>query len=645
MDKRWTENRIGGGLQALLRNLLLLLLLLAAGGPVSGAEAPRITLRLEGVSLGEALRRVSNAAGYEFFYNSGQLLDVDKRIDASYDNTPLQEVLDDIFDATPFAARIQERTIVVYNRPAQERAAEALEEQRVTLEGVVRDAANRQPMVGVTVVVEGSTVGTATDAAGNWSLTLPRGVYNVLFSFVGYEPHVHRFDGRNAAEFREVKLLQSAVEVGDVVVTGVYQRKKESFTGSATTFKSKELMAVGTQSVLQSLATLDPSFKITESVQFGSDPNRMPDFEIRGKSSVVGLKEEYGTDPNQPLFILDGFETTLETVMNLNMNRVASVTLLKDAASTAIYGSKASNGVVVIETKMPEKGRLQLSYKGDFSITSADLTDYNLMNAAEKLQFETLAGVYTDETDLANQLRLDKLRNERLKGIAQGIDTYWLSEPLRTGFTHKHNIYAEGGEEKIRYGIGLSYGSVQGVMKDSDRETLGGNIDLIYRTGKFQFSNKLTIDYQKTNDPTVSFAEYAAANPYYKKTNDEGQIEKYLYYYRNELTGETEAIGNPLWNAHLNNYDTGDKFGFTNNFILEWFVTEDFRMRGKFGITHASATSENRLSPLHTDFDDMEETEKGLYSHSLTKSTSYEGDITATYGRLFAGRSVRTSRW
>ena len=95
MDKRWTANRIGGGLKALLHNLLLLLLLLAAGGPASGAEAPRITLRLEGVSLGEALRRVSNAAGYEFFYNSGQLLDVDKRIDASYDNTPLQEVLDD----------------------------------------------------------------------------------------------------------------------------------------------------------------------------------------------------------------------------------------------------------------------------------------------------------------------------------------------------------------------------------------------------------------------------------------------------------------------------------------------------------------------------------------------------------------------
>lgn len=170
-------------------------------------------------------------------------------------------------------------------------------------------------------------------------------------------------------------MQQQLQEIKDVVVTGIYQRKKESFTGSSTTFKGEELKSVGSQNVLQSLRTLDPSFKIMENNQFGSNPNQMPDIEIRGKSSVVGLKEEYGTDPNQPLFILDGFETTLETVMNLNMNRVASVTILKDAASTAIYGSKASNGVVVIETKTPEKGRLQLSYKGDFGVDIADLSD------------------------------------------------------------------------------------------------------------------------------------------------------------------------------------------------------------------------------------------------------------------------------
>ena len=110
--------------------------------------------------------------------------------------------------------------------------------------------------------------------------------------------------------------------------------------------------------------------------------------------------------------------------MNLNMNRVAYVTIFKDADSTACYCSKASNGVVVIETKTPEKGRLQLSYKGDFGVDIADLSDYNLMNAREKLQFETLAGVYEDNTNSpSNQLRLNSLRNERLKEIERGVDT------------------------------------------------------------------------------------------------------------------------------------------------------------------------------------------------------------------------------
>ena len=505
----------------------------------------------------------------------------------------------------------------------------------VILHGQIVDAADNLPLPGVTVAIEGSLSGTSTDADGKFALKVPQEECNILFACLGYEAQVKKFTGRNQEDFRKIRLVMEAEQLEDVVVTGVYQRKKESFTGAAATFKTDELKAIGSQSVLQSLRTLDPSLKIADNAKFGSDPNRLPDFEIRGKSSVIGLKEEYGTDPNQPLFILDGFETTLETIMNLNINRIASVTLLKDAASTAIYGSKASNGVVVVETKAPERGRLQLSYKGDFSLTTADLSDYNLMNAAEKLEFETRAGVYKDRNDFANNMRLEELRNERLKQIARGVDTYWLSEPLRTGFTHKHNLYAEGGEEKVRYGIGLSYGDVQGVMKDSDKENLEGNIDLIYRTGKFQFSNKFMLNYQTTSDPVVSFMEYALANPYYKKYNEFGKVDKYLYYHMNELTGETEMLSNPLWNAHLNNYDVGESFGFINNFIFEWFVMKDFRIRAKFGISNSNTTSESRMSPLHTDFDDLAETERGLYTHSLNKRMNYEGDITLTYGRVF----------
>ena len=509
----------------------------------------------------------------------------------------------------------------------------------IVLSGKVIDASDGYPLIGVSVMVEGTKTGAATDIDGHFELKIPSQKCNIVFSYVGYETVIKEFNGRNASSFSRTVMSADAAELADVVVTGVYERKKESFTGASVTFKGDELKSVGSQNVLQSLKTLDPSFKIMESAQFGSNPNMMPDIEIRGKTSVVGLKEEYGSDPNQPLFILDGFEATLETIMNLNMNRVASVTILKDAASTAIYGSKASNGVVVIETKAPARGRLQFSYKGDFGLSIADLTDYNLMNSREKLEFETLAGVYRDNTgNPFNQIKFDNLRNERLKDIESVVDTYWLSEPIRTGFTHKHNIYAEGGEEKIRYGIGLSYGNVGGVMKGSDRQTIEGNVDLIYRTGKFQFSNKLTINYLDTENPVVPFSEYAQANPYYKKYNSGGGIDKYLYY--PEEGFDDYPVSNPLWNAHLNNYDKTAGFGFTNNFIFEWFILKDLRFRAKFGITKDERTDQTRLSPLHSDFDDLGETEKGLYTHAQTKKLFYEGDAAITFGKLLGSRHM-----
>lgn len=592
----------------------------------------RLSLKLENSSLLNAINKISAATGMEFFYNAGQINTCDKRISKEFKNAPLVQVLEFVLDKTAFVYKLEDKTIVIVQRSVQ---TDASRTKLVELKGMAFDGETQKPLAGVTVMIEGTYRGVATNADGEFSFPIDSGNYNIVFSFVGYEKLVKKFDGSNLAEFRTIRLVPSVEAIDEVVVTGIYRRKKGSFTGSAATFKAEELKSVGSQNLIQSIRTLDPSFKINVDNQFGSDPNRLPDVEIRGKSSVMGLKEEYGTDPNQPLFILDGFETDLKTVMDLNMNRVASVTLLKDAASTAIYGSKAANGVLVIETKMPDKGALSLSYKGDFSLTMADLSDYNLMNAREKLNFEIMAGKYTDTRhDPMEQIRLDNLKNQRLLEIERGVNTYWLSEPIRTGFTHKHNIYAEGGEERIRYGLGLSYGNTQGVMKGSDRQTISGNLDLIYRAGKFQFSNKFVLDYMKTDNPSVPFSEYARTNPYYRKYNDEGGVDKYLYY--SEEPDEL-PVSNPLWNTHLNNYDVQDQFGFTNNFIMEWFTTDDLRARAKFGITKNNNTAETRLSPQHSDFEGMSETEKGLYTNTQTKNLNYEGDISITYGHLFAG--------
>ena len=152
----------------------------------------------------------------------------------------------------------------------------------------------------------------------------------------------------NPSEKLKVRLEPDAVSLQETVITGIYTRKAESFTGSMATYSEKELKTVGNQNVLQSLKVLAPSFIILENNLAGSDPNATMNL------NIGGLETEYSTNPNQPLFILDGFETTLSTITDLSMDRVASITILKDASSTAIYGSKAANGVVVVETKKPE---------------------------------------------------------------------------------------------------------------------------------------------------------------------------------------------------------------------------------------------------------------------------------------------------
>ncbi len=388
--------------------------------------------------------------------------------------------------------------------------------------GLILDAEG-EPLPGVTVRIVKTDKAALTNVNGEFSIPGAAG-QTLAISYIGKKPmQVKATVGKRM----KITMEDDAESISEVVVTGIYSRNKESFTGAASSFSAEELKMAGNTNLIQSLKTLDPAFTVLENNQFGSDPNRLPDLEIRGKSSVVGLKEQFGQDPNQPLFILDGFETTLQTIMDLSMDRIESVNILKDAASTAIYGSKAANGVIVVETKAPEMGKLKLTYNGSFNFSWADLTDYNLMNAAEKLEFERLAGNF--ESNLADSQELAQIRYNRLLGnVLRGVDTYWLSEPLQNGLNQRHNLYVQGGSSDLRFGIGVNYNRIDGIMKDSRRNVGGGYMDIIYRTGKLSFTNKITVDYTDLTNPVVGFSDYADANPYYPKYNADGSIDQWL---------------------------------------------------------------------------------------------------------------------
>lgn len=583
-----------------------------------------ISLNMHHVSLREVVEELQKVTDYTFLYKN-DLLETGDRLNVNVKDREIRDVLNEILSPRGLAFEMDDKVIIIRRQNSVRQQVEG-----VRIQGKVVDE-KQISLPGVTVLVKGTDLGVTTDEQGNFRLYLPESSREVVlvFSFVGMKKKEVSWKGET--ELKVVMTVEAA-EMEEVVVTGIFTRKKESFTGSAATYTSQELKTVGNQNVIQSLKTLDPSLLVLDSKEWGSDPNRLPGMEIRGKTSIPGgLKEEYGMDPNQPLFILDGFETTLESILNLSLDRIANVTILKDAASTAIYGSKAANGVVVVETVQPEAGKLRVAYRGDFTVSFADLSDYNLMNSAEKLEFEKLAGYYT-ENFAQYQIEKDQLYNHRLAEIARGVDTYWLNEPLRTTLSHRHNVYIEGGDEAMRYGLGVNYGRTRGVMEGSDKDIVAANLDLTYRVKHLRFSNKASFEHTDADREPVGFSSFAKANPYYRKVDKNNNITMVL----DTVSGK--PVFNPLYATTLQHVNNTKTLNLRDNLQIEWDILRELRLRGRIGLAYTDVDGEKFKSPKHPDFAETTELERGSYSESYRRTFSYDGDLTVTYGKLFSDK-------
>lgn len=630
-----------------VRAMKLTAIFLLVAGLTASATGVSQSISMSGreITLNKVFTTIEKQTGYVVFYNKGLLRNTHP-VSLNVSGMPLTEFLETVLKNQELGFTIDNKTILIVRKRADILPAKPLPPESVvelpvlTIEGQVIGT-DGAPVANATVSVKNAS-SKAVSANGEGFFTLSDVADNVvlIISAVGFQKmevgfrngEAHKLSGTGEVGKKGNKVIfrleLSDVKMDDVVVTGIYTRKKESFTGSSATYSAKDLKLIGNQNVIQSLKTLDPSVLVLDNKNWGSDPNRLPDMEIRGKTSIVGLKDEYGTDPNQPLFILDGFETSLQTIMDLSIERVESITILKDAASTAIYGSRAANGVIVVETKKPEAGKLKLNYGGNFTVQMPDLSGYNLMNSEEKLRFEQLAGYYTSDIP-TTKMALEKKYNDRLADIRRGVNTYWMSEPLRTAFNSRHNLYAEGGDNAMRYGIGFNYGQTKGVMKGSDRDIISGNIDLSYRKSKFRFSNKTMFDYTNADREPVSFSDYSQANPYYRKTDESGKNTQIL-----DING-TRAVANPNYTAGLQYLNNNNSLTLVNNFQTEWDVKQGIRLRARLGINYGNSNADSYKSPKHPDFINTTQLERGRYTQNKTKNFSYDGDVALTYGRLF----------
>ncbi len=444
----------------------------------------------------------------------------------------------------------------------------------------------------------------------------------------------------------KIYLEPDTQQLEESVVTGIFTRRKDSFTGSVQSMTSDDIKRVSNSNVVESLKNLDPSLMILDNLEAGSNPNVMATMQLRGASTLAAetsnLKSNFLAKANQPLFILDGFETTLEKVTDMDMNRVQSITILKDASAKAIYGSKGANGVIVIETKALTNDKSRVTYNGSLSIEAPDLTSYNLCNSLEKLDVERREGYYVNGDSFETVARL-ALYNERLKKALEGQDTYWLSKPLRLGIGQKHSIGIELGSKELKALATFSYNDTQGAMKGSFRDVVSGNVNVAYRRGGWTFRNIMGVSHMNSSEsPWGIFGEYAALNPYLTPYDEEGKLKKVLQtkdYIYNGIKTSFLLVTNPMYNATIGTTDTSQYLAISDNFYAEYQFLKFLRMVARFGIDSQKTRTDEFKPGQHTDFYDTNEIlRRGTYEQSNGSYTTYSGDVSAQLNHNIAGK-------
>ena len=515
--------------------------------------------------------------------------------------------------------------------------AESLQSDSTTLVyGTVVDKNTAEPLIGASIAIwkNGEILtGTSTDILGDFRIISPVKNFEVQISFIGYKTLTFSSSSRKLVAMR-IELEEESNALSDVVITGFVSKNKETFTGSVTEVSGVELRQVSGTNLIGAISALTPGMAMVQNTSQGSNPNHTPELVLRGMSSFSNS----GQQVNQPTIILDGTEISMQELYDLDINEVEKITVLKDASATALYGSKAANGVIVISRKpiMESTVRVQYNFTGNFQ--APVLSDYNVLTPAEKLEYERLAGLYDAKgaidatTGQPLQYQYDELYNRRYQSIAAGLYSDWLSQPARNALSHDHSLRVYGGASNLRYELTGRFGDTRGVMKGDYRKRYNIGFKLDYYVGTLTISNRTT--YQEVdvmNSPYGSFSQYVQMNPYDKMYNADGTPNTDLSW----------DMNNPLYEASLGSFSKSSSRTFSNSTDLRWDISKMFLLTGHFNVSSDMGTSDIFTSPKSLAYKDVTDlTKKGQNTKGTSDGISYNGNIVGTFNKFFEDNSL-----
>ena len=552
------------------------------------AQSVKIEKQLQ--SLETVFEQVESQTGLLIMFSNNEL-DVNRKVSLDVRKYTLEELLRKVLEGTNMDFDLEQNYVVI--RPARSVTVRDSVVKTNKIKGVVVDA-HGEPLPGVTVVAKRGEIlvtGAASDGSGKFEIVVPADIRELSFTFVGYKTAVVPVELNKEMTIR---MEEEVSEVDEVVVTGYFTKSKSSYTGAVKSVTAEQLKTVSGTNVVAALAALTPGLNLVERSELGSNPNHVPELLLRGMSSF----SDGSTQVNQPTIVLDGVEISMQDLYDLDINEIENITVLKDASATALYGSRAASGVIVVERKKLAEGSMRVSYNFTGNVQFPYLKDYNMLNAAQKLEYERLAGLYSTEvkrdpwgniTNEGEQYALDKLYNERYQEVQRGVDTDWLSQPARTAFSHDHSLRLYGGASNVRYELSGRFNNVQGVMKEDYRRRYNLGFKLEYHVqNKLTMANRTTyseVNYKQS--PYGSFSKYVEMNPYDRIYNEFGEYNRNLSW----------DMDNPLYEASLGNYDISKDKSFSNTTDFRWEINKLFRLSGNFNITVSNSNNEVFKSP------------------------------------------------
>ena len=603
---------------------LKVFILLVAFGSVSAmsySQEQKMDVVFHDEMLEDVLEYLKANTDYEFVYRRESLGDC-KVQSMELKDVTLKQILDQVVRQNGFDYEIVDRIVIV------RKLAHPQQKKEIKITGRVTDD-KKQPIPGVTIIVKGLTVGTATDANGKYMLRLPQ-VENLslLFSFVGMETKEVKYTGQDTIN---VVLKETVNEMDEVTVvsTGYQNVNRKDMVGSYTTVKAEDIMMPAYANIDQMLQGQVPGMMVlSSSTRAGASPK----IQIRGTSTLLGNQD--------PIWVVDGIiqddpisinassnmaEDMREIIGNqvswLNPNDIETITVLKDASATAIYGSKASNGVIVITTKKGKVGRMSINYSGNFSVAPRPkYKNFNLMNSQERIEFsedafadglryfrEPVKQMYTYEGALRmfqdGELTSDEFI--KVRNNLETVNTDWLDLLTRTSFGHNHNVSVTGASEKVNYALSVGYNQNDGQEKGNSSERLTGraavtvnlrenvriNLTMNGTTGTNKgFNGVDPLNYALTTSRSIAAFNEDGSYSYYRKKLD------YKY------NKEAESIGFNVLNELEN---TGSEVNTSNlnlNFDFQWkilnWLTYQFTGGYSYNTTNSQAWQLERSSAI-----------------------------------------------